>query len=130
MVTVINTVPTDANNSLVRFAHVRNYAAAGPLWAPLRPLLDHVARLAMEAVLREDKDVLDRLMMPARDVSSRSDKPQLAFRSLRKQWLQLGYGVPPSPAAARNVHSGGAASAAAGLVGAALLQSDDAIGDL
>lgn len=85
---VINTVPVDGRTSLIRFAHVRNYGT----WPLLRPLLDAIAARAMVAVLAEDKAVLDRLTMPAMDVSSRADKPQLAFRKLRKQARRPGAG--------------------------------------
>lgn len=59
----------------------------------------------MFKILGEDKTMLE-MLKPEQiraEVSLEADKPQIAFRKLRQEWIDMGYGVQPEPVAK---HSG------------------------
>lgn len=94
-ITFVNTVPLSANRSVNRFALVRNLAwdRSGLFNATL---WDGWARQAMLKILGEDKAMVEQLkydQLPA-EYSVRADLPQVMFRRLRQQWVDLGYGIP------------------------------------
>jgi len=89
MITFVNTVPIDANRSVNRFCLIRNFAG----WDGF----DIWARNAMYKILNEDKVMVELLKPEAMpmEVSLEADKPQIAFRKLRQEWVDLGMWVPP-----------------------------------
>lgn len=93
--TFVNTVPISANKTINRFALVRklSWDKTGIFnWR----LWDSMARQAMMKIQLEDKDMVEELrydQLPA-EYSVRADLPQVAFRKLRQQWVDLGYGLP------------------------------------
>ncbi|WIA21123.1 hypothetical protein OEZ85_005438 [Tetradesmus obliquus] len=89
MITFVNTVPISENRCVNRFALVRNFAG----WEGF----DGYARNAMFKILGEDKVMVEKLT-PERlshEFSLGPDAPQVAFRALRQEWIDMGYGVPP-----------------------------------
>lgn len=89
MITFVNTVPISENKCINRFALVRNFAG----WDGF----DGWARKAMFKILGEDKVMVEKLT-PERleaEFSLGPDAPQVAFRKLRQEWIDMGYGVPP-----------------------------------
>jgi hypothetical protein len=59
----------------------------------------------MYKILGEDKVMLEQLH-PERvkaEISVRADLPQIAFRNLRQEYLDMGYGVPADAAAQRAI---------------------------
>lgn len=48
-------------------------------------------------ILTQDKAMVEKLMpeMLGREISVKADLPQMAFRKLRQQYIDMGYGVPP-----------------------------------
>jgi phenylpropionate dioxygenase-like ring-hydroxylating dioxygenase large terminal subunit len=88
MITFVNTVPISENRAINRFCLIRNFA--------LNPAFDFMARDNMYKILGEDKVMVDRLA-PERlavEYSLAPDMPQIAFRQLRQEWIDMGYGVP------------------------------------
>ena len=80
MITVVNTTPIDAHRSINRFCLWRNFAP----W----PVLDGFARQAMLNILGQDKDMVELLLRPqqvTKEISLRSDMPQIAYRKLRQK---------------------------------------------
>lgn len=51
----------------------------------------------MYKILGEDKVMVDKLAPErlAAEYSLAPDLPQIAFRQLRQEWIDMGYGVPP-----------------------------------
>ncbi|KAF6263226.1 hypothetical protein COO60DRAFT_1267627 [Scenedesmus sp. NREL 46B-D3] len=89
MITFVNTVPISENRCVNRFALVRNFAG----WEGF----DGYARNAMFKILGEDKVMVEKLT-PERlshEFSLGPDAPQVAFRALRQEWVDMGYAVPP-----------------------------------
>lgn len=96
--TFVNTVPVGPNKTVNRFALVRNLgwdktgAFNADMW-------DSWARRAMMKILGEDKVMVEVLrpdLLP-KEFSVRADLPQVMFRKLRQQWVDLGYVRPSSP---------------------------------
>lgn len=78
MITVVNTTPINAYQSMNRFCLWRNFAP----WS----VFDGVAYRAMMTILGQDKAMVE-LLHPERcesEISLRSDMPQIVFRNLRK----------------------------------------------
>ncbi|KAG2424769.1 hypothetical protein HXX76_014193 [Chlamydomonas incerta] len=93
MITYVNTVPIDERRSINRFCLIRNFA--------LSPLFDDYTRKSMFKILGEDKAMIE-LLKPEQllsEVSLEADKPQIAFRKLRQEWIDMGYGVQPDATA-------------------------------
>lgn len=89
MITFVNTVPINANRAVNRFCLIRNFAG----WEGF----DAWARQAMFRILNEDKVMVEQLK-PEKiraEVSLEPDRPQIAFRKLRQEWIDMGYGVLP-----------------------------------
>jgi phenylpropionate dioxygenase-like ring-hydroxylating dioxygenase large terminal subunit len=91
-ITFVNTVPISENKSVNRFALVRNLAwdKTGTFNASA---WDGWARKAMFKILGEDKIMVEKLRpdLLAKEYSVRADLPQIEFRKLRQQWVDLGY---------------------------------------
>lgn len=106
--TFVNTVPIHANKTLNRFALVRNlnWDTSGIFNANA---WDALARKAMYKILSEDKEMVEKLQYDRlpKEYSVRADLPQIAFRKLRQQYLDLGYGVYPEEAARQYNGPGG-----------------------
>lgn len=94
--TFVNTVPVNGHRTVNRFALVRNLASDKTgifnmgAW-------DRFARQAMLKILSEDKAMVEQLrpeMLP-REISVKADLPQIAFRKLRQEYIDMGYGVSP-----------------------------------
>ncbi|KXZ50765.1 hypothetical protein GPECTOR_15g450 [Gonium pectorale] len=97
MITYVNTVPIDENRAINRFCLIRNFA--------LSPIFDGYTRKSMFKILGEDKEMIE-LLKPEQirsEVSLEADKPQIAYRKLRQEWIDMGYGVQPEEVAK---HSG------------------------
>ncbi|KAF8066301.1 SAE2 [Scenedesmus sp. PABB004] len=94
MITFVNTVPISENRAINRFCLIRNFATS--------PAFDFLARDNMFKILGEDKVMVDRLAPErvAQEFSLAPDVPQIAFRALRQEWVDMGYAVPPAAAAA------------------------------
>lgn len=90
MITFVNTVPIDDKRSINRFCLIRNFAQ----WEGF----DGFAEKSMMKILGEDKEMLDKLApeMIRQEVSLEADLPQIAFRKMRQQWVDMGYGVDPT----------------------------------
>ncbi|KAG7675182.1 hypothetical protein Ndes2526B_g08041 [Nannochloris sp. 'desiccata'] len=90
-ITFVNTVPISENKSVNRFALVRNLAwdrtgtFNSKVW-------DTWARKAMMKILGEDKVMVEKLRpeLLVKEYSVRADLPQIEFRKLRQQWVDLG----------------------------------------
>lgn len=97
-ITFVNTVPISATRTVNRFALIRRLDV-DPIGAAVfnSPRLDFAAREAMMQILTEDKAMVEALEpeMLGREISVKADMPQMAFRKLRKQYIDLGYGVAP-----------------------------------
>jgi len=96
--TFVCTTPVAPGRSVNRFALVRRLAADPTGGAVFNARLwDPLARRAMLRILGEDRAMVEGLDPSALDaeVSVKADLPQTAFRKLRQEWLDLGYGVPP-----------------------------------
>lgn len=89
MITFVNTVPISATRCVNRFCLVRNFAG----WHGF----DGWARRAMFKILGEDKVMVETLKPAAlrHELSLPPDMPQVAFRQLRQEWVDMGYAVPP-----------------------------------
>eukprot|EP00775_Hariotina_reticulata_P003369 gene3369-3644_t len=89
MITFVNTVPINEHRAINRFCLIRNFA--------LNPAFDFMARDNMYKILGEDKVMVDKLAPERLEVeySLAPDLPQIAFRQLRQEWIDMGYGVPP-----------------------------------
>jgi phenylpropionate dioxygenase-like ring-hydroxylating dioxygenase large terminal subunit len=100
MVTFVSTVPIDEKRAVNRFCLVRNFAGFSGF--------DGWARRAMFKILGEDKAMIERLNPERlrREFSLGPDAPQVAFRKLRQEWVDLGY------ATRRGIGASAAASAA------------------
>ena len=111
--TFVNTVPVSANKSVNRFALVRNLSwdKSGAFNARA---WDSWARRAMLKILGEDKVMVEQLRPErlVREFSVRADSPQVAFRKLRQEWVDLGY-VNRSAATASSSSSSSASSSSA-----------------
>lgn len=91
-ITFVNTVPVSENKSVNRFALVRNLAwdrtgtFNSKVW-------DAWARKAMMKILGEDKIMVEKLRpeLLVKEYSVRADLPQIEFRKMRQQWVDLGY---------------------------------------
>jgi hypothetical protein len=94
--TFVNTVPVRPGVTVNRFALVRRLGS-DPTGVFNWGVWDEWARAAMLRILGEDKAMVEGLRpdMLAREVSVRADLPQTAFRKLRGEYLDMGYGVPP-----------------------------------
>lgn len=110
--TFVCTTPVAPGRSVNRFALVRRLAS-DPTGVFNASLWDPLARRAMLRILGEDRAMVEGLDPGALDaeVSVRADLPQTAFRKLRQEWLDLGYGVPPPGAAAKKGCASGKAAA-------------------
>jgi phenylpropionate dioxygenase-like ring-hydroxylating dioxygenase large terminal subunit len=99
--TFVNTVPINEGRTVNRFALIRN------LEAPLVPGVtgklfnmdawDKLAHDAMIKILSEDKAMVEQLRpdLLQREVNVKADGVQTAFRRLRQDYINLGYGVLP-----------------------------------
>jgi phenylpropionate dioxygenase-like ring-hydroxylating dioxygenase large terminal subunit len=100
--TFVNTVPINEHRTVNRFALVRklNIDKTGIFnmnaW-------DRFARNAMLRILSEDKAMVEELRpdLLAREISVKADLPQIAFRKLRQEYIDMGYGVTPEAAAGK-----------------------------
>lgn len=95
MITFVNTVPINEHRAINRFCLIRNFA----LWDGF----DGWARKNMYKILGEDKVMVEKLK-PERmlhEYSLPPDGPQIAFRKLRQEFIDLGYGITPEEAARR-----------------------------
>ncbi|KAL4420675.1 hypothetical protein ABPG75_010331 [Micractinium tetrahymenae] len=93
--TFVSTVPISATKSINRFALVRKLSS-DPTGLFLSPLWDGAARRAMLKIQGEDKAMVEQLrydQLPA-ESNVRADLPQIMFRKLRQQYVDLGYAVP------------------------------------
>ncbi|KAL6774148.1 hypothetical protein ACKKBG_A23935 [Auxenochlorella protothecoides x Auxenochlorella symbiontica] len=93
--TFVNTVPLTATRSVNRFALIRRLASDRTGLFNAR-IWDGMARDAMRKILSEDKAMVEQLrydLLPA-EYSVRADLPQVAFRKLRQQYVDMGYGLP------------------------------------
>ncbi|KAL4451408.1 hypothetical protein ABPG77_009480 [Micractinium sp. CCAP 211/92] len=93
--TFVNTVPISATKSINRFALVRKLSS-DPTGLFLSPLWDGAARRAMLKIQNEDKAMVEQLrydQLPA-ESNVRADLPQIMFRKLRQQYVDLGYALP------------------------------------
>lgn len=99
--TFVNTVPINDNRSVNRFALVRNLASPilpGAVRAVFNAgVWDKLAHDAMVKILNEDKAMVEQLRpdLLQREVNVKADGVQTAFRSLRQDYINLGYGVLP-----------------------------------
>lgn len=86
MITFVNTVPISVNKAINRFALVRNFATSD--------LFDGWANQAMMRILQEDKEMVEKLRPQGvlKEVSVRADLPQIMFRKLRQEYIDMGYG--------------------------------------
>jgi phenylpropionate dioxygenase-like ring-hydroxylating dioxygenase large terminal subunit len=95
-ITFVNTVPISATRSINRFALIRQlrWDKTGLFNANI---WDGWARDAMIKILSEDRAMVEKLRYEelATEYSVHADLPQLAFRKLRQQWVDL-MGVVPS----------------------------------
>ncbi|GLI62695.1 hypothetical protein VaNZ11_005371 [Volvox africanus] len=89
MVTFVNTVPVNEHRSVIRLCIIRNFA--------LSKVFDNYTRNNMYKILSEDKDMIEQLKPEQlmTEVSLQADLPQIAFRKLRQEWIDMGYGVQP-----------------------------------
>jgi phenylpropionate dioxygenase-like ring-hydroxylating dioxygenase large terminal subunit len=91
-ITFVNTVPISENKCVNRFALVRNLAwdRTGTFNASA---WDGWARKAMMKILGEDKVMVEKLRpeLLVKEYSVRADLPQIEFRKLRQQWVDLGF---------------------------------------
>lgn len=90
MITFVNTVPIDVNKAVNRFALVRNFATSD--------VFDGWANDAMIRILKEDKEMVEKLRPEGilKEVSVRADLPQIQFRKLRQEYIDMGYGDLPN----------------------------------
>lgn len=86
MITFVNTVPISETKCVNRFCLIRNFAG----WEGF----DDYARRSMLKILGEDKAMVELLRPEALDAeySLGPDAAQVAFRRLRQEWVDLGYG--------------------------------------
>lgn len=63
----------------------------------LRDGMGMVISLAICRILSEDKAMVEQLRpdMLAREISVKADLPQIAFRKLRQEYIDMGYGTLP-----------------------------------
>ncbi|GIL48718.1 hypothetical protein Vafri_5168 [Volvox africanus] len=89
MITFVNTVPVDEHRAVIRLCIIRNFA--------LSKLFDNYTRNNMYKILSEDKVMIEQLKPEQlmTEVSLQADLPQIAFRKLRQEWIDMGYGVQP-----------------------------------
>ncbi|GIL48760.1 hypothetical protein Vafri_5212 [Volvox africanus] len=89
MITFVNTVPIDEHRAIIRLCIIRNFA--------LSKLFDNYTRNNMYKILSEDKVMIEQLKPEQlmTEVSLQADLPQIAFRKLRQEWIDMGYGVQP-----------------------------------
>lgn len=94
-ITFVNTIPISENKCINRFALVRKLS-----WDKTgifnMKAWDGMARDAMMKIQTEDKEMVEQLkynQLPA-EYSVRADLPQVMFRKLRQQYVDLGYLVP------------------------------------
>ena len=90
-ITFVNIAPVGPNKTTVRFSLIRNLA-----WDKLNvfnaDLWDAWARAAMVKILTEDKAMVE-LLRPdllLKEFSVRADLPQVMFRNLRQEWVNMG----------------------------------------
>jgi phenylpropionate dioxygenase-like ring-hydroxylating dioxygenase large terminal subunit len=97
-ITFVNTVPISANRTVNRFALVRRLDV-DPVgsWVFNMSAWDKAARQAMIKILTQDKAMVEKLQpeMLGREISVKADLPQMAFRKLRQEYIDMGYGVNP-----------------------------------
>jgi len=100
--TFVNTTPVAPGKAINRFALIRRLSS-DPTGIFNASLWDGMARRAMLRILGEDREMVEALTPGALDVevSVKADLPQTAFRKLRQEYLDMGYGV------ALPEHSGG-----------------------
>jgi phenylpropionate dioxygenase-like ring-hydroxylating dioxygenase large terminal subunit len=94
--TFVNTVPVNANKTINRFSLIRKLDA-DKLGIFNMNAWDRFARQAMIKILSEDKAMVEELrpdLLP-REISVKADLPQIAFRKLRQEYIDMGYGVAP-----------------------------------
>jgi len=89
MITFVNTVPIDEHRSINRFCLIRNFATS--------PLMDGFVRKEMYKILGEDKVMVETVRPEnmRQEFSLEVDLPQIGFRKLRQEWIDMGYGVDP-----------------------------------
>lgn len=89
-ITFVNTVPINEHRSVNRYALIRNKFNAD--------LFDPIAADAMRKILGEDKVMVEQLRpeLLEQEISVRADAIQTKFSKLRQEYIDLGYGVPPS----------------------------------
>lgn len=89
MITFVNTVPISADRAVNRFCLIRNFAG----WDGF----DAWARNAMYRILGEDKVMVEQLQPGKlrKEVSLAPDLPQIEFRKLRQEWVDMGYAIAP-----------------------------------
>jgi phenylpropionate dioxygenase-like ring-hydroxylating dioxygenase large terminal subunit len=123
MVTFVSTVPINAKRAVNRFCLVRNFAGFSGF--------DSWARRAMFKILGEDKAMIERLQPERlrREFSLGPDAPQVAFRKLRQEWVDLGYATKDGLGATGARKGGGGGKKGCGGGGGAK-QSRDARPDL
>ncbi|KAK9824593.1 hypothetical protein WJX72_011558 [[Myrmecia] bisecta] len=97
--TFVNTVPINGNRTVNRFALVRNLSIDKTGIFNMNAW-DGMARKAMLRILSEDKAMVEELRpdLLAREISVKADLPQIAFRKLRQEYIDMGYGVLPEEA--------------------------------
>ncbi|GMH42660.1 hypothetical protein BSKO_10579 [Bryopsis sp. KO-2023] len=90
-ITFVCTVPIDENRCINRFALIRNFLPwPADMWEPW-------AQNAMYRILGEDKVMVEKLRPEEtmHEVSVRADLPQIMFRKLRQEYINMGYGYTP-----------------------------------
>ncbi|KAK9917944.1 hypothetical protein WJX75_009983 [Coccomyxa subellipsoidea] len=94
--TFVNTVPINENRTVNRFALIRRLSL-DKLGIFNMDAWDRFARQAMIRILSEDKAMVEQLRpdMLAREISVKADLPQIAFRKLRQEYIDMGYGTLP-----------------------------------
>ncbi|KAJ9516917.1 hypothetical protein QJQ45_027341, partial [Haematococcus lacustris] len=90
MITYVNTVPIDEHRSINRFCLIRNFATS--------PVMDSFVEQEMLKILGEDKVMVESLKPEDTpfEVSLEADLPQIMFRRLRQEWVDMGYAVSPA----------------------------------
>ncbi|PSC71770.1 zeaxanthin epoxidase [Micractinium conductrix] len=104
--TFVNTIPISATRSINRFALVRKLGS-DPTGIFNWKLWDGMARNAMMKIQMEDKEMVEQLRYDQlqAEYNVRADLPQVMFRKLRQQYVDMGYAVPTEKDVAPFVNS-------------------------
>ncbi|KAL4425964.1 hypothetical protein ABPG75_009980 [Micractinium tetrahymenae] len=95
-VTFVNTVPIDANRSVNIYALARKWSGDPTGFVFNLPLWDTFADSAMQKIQGEDRVILDKVrpdLLP-REFSLAPDMAQVAFRKMRREFVERGFWEP------------------------------------